>query len=108
MSIRPTDLQIIVQKTQEVERISQAQQQQPRIQQEQVAEKLHQKHEMDKKQINTAPHTDEVQIHDKERDGRQSQEHHTKHEGSGAGTEHDKEHSTHSTLEPEHFIDIKI
>lgn len=105
MSIRPTDLQIIVQKAQEIERLQQAQQQQPKTHQQQIAEKLHKQHEIEKRHINSTPHTDEVRIHSREESpGRSPQQDKRKHHGGEPQPEAKDQRIELS----EHIIDIKI
>jgi hypothetical protein len=106
MSIRPTDLQIIVQKASEVERLQQSEQQQPKVQQQHFAEQLQKQHEVKERQINAAPHADEVTIQSKGRNtGKNSQEK-EKHERSKEELEKEKQEATVSA--PEHIIDITI
>ncbi|MHB8842498.1 MAG: hypothetical protein ACYC56_12065 [Candidatus Aquicultor sp.] len=106
MSIRPTDLQIIVQKAQEVERVQQSQQQQPKVQQQQFAEALQKQHAVKEQQVTTAPHADEVVIHNKSKNAGQGS--HDKGKQEQTSGEADKEKKEAAATAPEHIIDIKI
>ena len=105
MSIRPTDLQIIVQKTQEIERLQQSQQQQSKVQQQQFAEQLHKQSGLKERQVNASPHADEVTIRNKEKDAGKGRQDKEKHGKSGESPSDNKKQQPAS---PEHIIDIKI
>ncbi len=107
MSIRPTDLQILVQKAHEVERLQQSQQQQQRVQQQQVADKLHKQHEVQERQITSAPHADEVKIKNRERQSGKPPKHNEgqAHSKSAPDDEHEQ---TGAESAEHHIIDIKI
>ncbi|WP_286977236.1 hypothetical protein [Candidatus Aquicultor secundus] len=106
MSIRPTDLQIIVQKAQEVERVQQSQQQQSKVQQQQFAEQLQKQHEVKERQVNSSPHADEVTIQNKSKNAGQGS--HDKGQQEQTSGEADKEKKEAQSSAPEHIIDIKI
>lgn len=106
MSIRPTDLQIIVQKAQEVERLQQARQQQPKIHEQQFAEKLHKQDEIRDRQINSTPHGDEARVQNRERGARQSPQHQKS--NSKPGKQIKAENTKKSTEASDHIIDIII
>jgi hypothetical protein len=106
MSIRPTDLQIIIQKAQEVERLQQAQQQQEKAQQQQFAEHLHKQDDVKKHQVNATKHADELEIHNKEKNPNKDSAHKKHHEKSHEDVkDNEKEHTEHSQ---DHKIDITI
>ncbi|MDI6799713.1 MAG: hypothetical protein QMD53_03455 [Actinomycetota bacterium] len=67
MSIRPSDLQIIIQKTQDVERIQQIQQQHSRIQQQQFAQEMNKIHKNREKDVTQTPKPQEAEIREEER-----------------------------------------
>lgn len=64
MSVRPTDLQIVTTKAEEVGRIKQAQHQQPQTQQQQIAQALEEEHYLKRKQTNPSPKSEEAKIRD--------------------------------------------
>jgi DNA-binding protein H-NS len=107
MSIRPTDLQIIIQKTQEVEKLQQNQQQQSKVQQQQFAEQLHKQSEIKERQIRSSPRADEVKIQHKEKDAEKEQSQKRK-QSTAQGDETVKQAGGAQPDEPEHMIDIKI
>ncbi|MCL6472904.1 MAG: hypothetical protein K6T91_08865 [Firmicutes bacterium] len=104
MSIRPTDLQIIIQKMQEVERLQQVQQQQPKTQQQQFAAELLKKSEEKERQVNSSPQTDEVKINAKGNDAEKKNQNKRKKQGSSS-SEKEKANNLEAS---EHIIDIKI
>jgi len=108
MSIRPTDLQIIVQKTHEVERLQQNQQQQSKTQQQQFAGQLQKQSEVKERQVNSSPHADEITIRHKEKDAGQKSL--SKEERSQADEKSAKDDKDSKIDKPkkEHIIDIKI
>lgn len=107
MSIRPTDLQIIVQKAHEVERLQQNQQQQSKIQQQQFAEQLHKQSETKNRQINSSPHAGEVLIRQKERDADKGSPSKRERQQNGSDSAKLNRENETGTSENEHIIDIK-
>jgi hypothetical protein len=106
MSIRPTDLQIIIQKAQEVERLQQAQQQQEKAQQQQFAEHLHKQDEVKKHQVNATKHADELEIHNKEKQSNKGSAHEKRREHSH---EDDKDNEKENAKQSQdHMIDLTI
>jgi len=107
MSIRPTDLQIIIQKTQEVERLQQTQQQQQKVQQQQVAEHLQKQNEVKERQVTSSPHADEVTIQNKDKNAEEkSRGNKGKHKHSSKDAANEEKEDKLS--ETKHIIDIKI
>lgn len=71
MSVRPIDIQQIVAKAEDVERIQETQQQQPRMQQGHFATELQQQQEVKKRQAPPSPRSEEAKIREEAYNARQ-------------------------------------